>query len=86
MKGAVMYLQLSAPALWFYVMAECLKRYLLAQVHALHEMPCRHGTSHISIAIAHTAAPSPDRPESYVAHGVPHSYVSHIPRTVYEAD
>ena len=32
MRGAVMYLQLSAPALWFYVMAECLKRYLLAQV------------------------------------------------------
>ena len=32
MAGAVMYLQLSAPALWFYVMAECLKRYLLAQV------------------------------------------------------
>ena len=36
-----MYLQLSAPALWFYVMAECLKRYLLAQVqpffcHARH--------------------------------------------------
>ncbi|CAK0783734.1 hypothetical protein CVIRNUC_006933 [Coccomyxa viridis] len=30
-EGAVMYLQLSAPALWCYVMAECLKRYLLAQ-------------------------------------------------------
>lgn len=37
-KGAVMYLQLSAPALWFYVIAECLKRYLLAQVqlHSCH--------------------------------------------------
>ena len=33
-EGAVMYLQLSAPALWCYVMAECLKRYLLAQVRA----------------------------------------------------
>ena len=32
--GAVMYLQLSAPALWCYAMAECLKRYLLAQVKA----------------------------------------------------
>ena len=31
-EGAVMYLKLSAPALWCYVMAECLKRYLLAQV------------------------------------------------------
>lgn len=31
-SGAVMYLKLSAPALWCYVMAECLKRYLLAQV------------------------------------------------------
>lgn len=40
MKGAVMYLQLSAPALWFYVMAECLKRYLLAQVQSsLYIMP-----------------------------------------------
>ena len=41
-KGAVMYLQLSAPALWFYVMAECLKRYLLAQVqHSTYIMPYR---------------------------------------------
>ena len=41
-KGAVMYLQLSAPALWFYVMAECLKRYLLAQVRPpLYVMPDR---------------------------------------------
>ena len=31
-SGAVMYLQLSAPALYCYVIAECLKRYLLAQV------------------------------------------------------
>ena len=39
-EGAVMYLQLSAPALWFYVMAECLKRYLLAQVwSSLQSMP-----------------------------------------------
>ena len=42
MKGAVMYLQLSAPALWCYVMAECLKRYLLAQVQILHAMPSCH--------------------------------------------
>ncbi len=31
-EGAVMYLLLSAPALFCYVIAECLKRYLLAQV------------------------------------------------------
>ncbi|EIE25012.1 MATE efflux family protein [Coccomyxa subellipsoidea C-169] len=33
--GAVMYLLLSAPALYCYVIAECLKRYLLAQARSL---------------------------------------------------
>ena len=48
-KGAVMYLQLSAPALWFYVMAECLKRYLLAQVLSSLACPAREDkASHIS--------------------------------------
>ena len=33
----MMYLRLSAPALYCYVIAECLKRYLLAQARSLQE-------------------------------------------------
>lgn len=31
-EGAMVYLYLSAPALWCYSVVECIKRYLLSQV------------------------------------------------------
>lgn len=40
MAGALVYLYLSAPALWCYSVVECIKRYLLSQARFL--LACSH--------------------------------------------